>query len=214
MASVARLRREERKQETHAELVSAAARVFAQRGFHGASVDQIAAEAGFTTGALYWHFKNKEELYLAVYETYVRERIAELAEISERQGDLVTRAREAADQWMRKARSNPEFLALSLEFIVHAWRNPEMAEAFATRDAAVPLALARRLRKEAKAAEIALPLPAEELALALRELGAGLAFLTLSDPDAVRDGLYGDVVSLFLELLINEARKRKLGHAS
>src|SRR5207302_7686721 len=57
--------------ETRAELLSAALRVFAQRGYPQAGVDEIAAEAGYSKGALYWHFPSKE----AVLEALVEERI-------------------------------------------------------------------------------------------------------------------------------------------
>jgi AcrR family transcriptional regulator len=196
-----RSRREERKAETRAELIGAAARVFARRGYHGASIDLIAAQAGYTRGAIYWHFSGKDDLFLAVYETYAATRVRELEEISSKGGDLVGNARAMADQWMARARATPEFLALSLEFIVHAWRNPKLGRAFANRDAAVPGAIGRMLTEQAAAEELALPMPAEELALALRELGAGLAFAALPDPQLIREDLFGDVVALFFELL-------------
>jgi len=48
-----RLSRNERKAQTRAELIDAAARVFARRGYHGTTVDDVAEEAGFTKGAFY-----------------------------------------------------------------------------------------------------------------------------------------------------------------
>src|SRR5580698_257040 len=59
---------ERRRQQTREYLIEAAARVFAERGFHGASLDQVAAAAGFTKGAVYSNFKNKEDLFLALLE--------------------------------------------------------------------------------------------------------------------------------------------------
>src|SRR4051794_13248429 len=122
-------RREERREETRAELVEAAARVFARRGFHGASIDQIAREAGYSTGAIYWHFEGKDDLFLAVYEAYTAARLREWGEVQARaEGDLPRRARAYADQWMERLRADPDFLVLSLEFLVHAWRNPPLRE--------------------------------------------------------------------------------------
>src|SRR3989442_11650236 len=79
-----RSRREERKEETRAELVAAATRVFASRGFHGASLQEIAREAGYSTGAIYWHFSGKDDLFLAVYEAYATTRVREFEEIHAR----------------------------------------------------------------------------------------------------------------------------------
>jgi AcrR family transcriptional regulator len=200
--SAARSRREERKEETRAELVEAAARVFARRGFHGASIEQIAREAGYSTGAIYWHFDGKDDLFLAVYEAYAATRVSEWSEIHDRaEGDLPQRARAYADQWMARLRSEPEFLVLSLEFLVHAWRNPPLREAFGHRAAFGRLALARLLQEQADARGLDLPMPADDLAAVLRELGSGLGLAKLADPDSIPDRLFGDFVEQFFKLV-------------
>src|SRR4051795_5347107 len=64
-------------------LLTAALRVFARRGYRDAGVDEIAAEAGYSKGALYWHFAGKEELLTALLEERIdvpmRDRFALLA---------------------------------------------------------------------------------------------------------------------------------------
>src|SRR5580704_14433973 len=65
---------ERRRQQTRDHLLAAAAQVFAERGFHGASLDEVAAVAGFSKGAVYSNFKNKEDLFLALFKAnYDRE---------------------------------------------------------------------------------------------------------------------------------------------
>src|SRR5271168_2584331 len=65
---------ERRRQQTREHLLAAAAQVFGERGFHGASLDEVAAVAGFTKGAVYSNFKNKEDLFLALFKAnYDRE---------------------------------------------------------------------------------------------------------------------------------------------
>ncbi|UFR05200.1 MULTISPECIES: ScbR family autoregulator-binding transcription factor [Streptomyces] len=54
--------KQERAARTRAALIRAAAEVFAESGFAGASVSRIAERAGLTLGAVYFHFKSKEEL--------------------------------------------------------------------------------------------------------------------------------------------------------
>ena len=49
-------------------LLSAAEQVFARVGYEKAQVEEIAVAAGFSKGALYAHFKSKEELFLALYK--------------------------------------------------------------------------------------------------------------------------------------------------
>ena len=70
--------REERRAATRTELLDAAARVFARRGFHNASVNDVAAEAGYTSGAVYSNFRNKDELFVAAFEHHVARQIREV----------------------------------------------------------------------------------------------------------------------------------------
>src|SRR5215469_1395854 len=60
---------ERRRQQTREYLLAAAAEVFADRGFHGATLDEVAAVAGFTKGAVYSNFKSKDDLFLALLES-------------------------------------------------------------------------------------------------------------------------------------------------
>jgi AcrR family transcriptional regulator len=204
-----RSRREERKEETRAELIAAAARVFAHRGFHGASLQEISREAGYSTGAIYWHFQGKDDLFLAVYESYATTRVREWEEIhTSAEGDFAQRARAYADQWMERVRREPEFMVLSLEFLVHAWRNPQLREAFGHRLASGRLALARLLEEAAQADGIQLPMGPDRLATALRELGSGLGLAKLADPGGIPDRLFGDFVELFFGLLADQPKDR------
>jgi AcrR family transcriptional regulator len=196
-----RSRREERKQETRDELIAAAAKVFAHHGLHGASIEQIAQEAGYSTGAVYWHFKGKDDLFLAVYETQAAARVRDIDSFREHtEGELPQRARAYADQFMARLRKDPEFMILTLEFLVHAWRNPPLREAFGHRIAWGRLAAARILEEETQRTGYELPMPAQELATVLRELGVGLGLAKLADPDAIPDRLFGDFVEKLFEL--------------
>jgi AcrR family transcriptional regulator len=199
-----RSRREERREETRAELIAAATQAFASRGIYGASLEQIAADAGYSTGAIYWHFKSKEDLFLAVFEDYARTRVGELTEIYER-GDP---PRTSADQWMARSAADPSSLVLAMEFTVYAWRNPALLAQLADRMAAVRLAVGRFLEQQGALDGIELPLSAQGIGTVLRELGVGLAFAKLIDHDAFPDELFGDFVELFFELLAESPRAR------
>src|SRR6478736_3610296 len=78
-----RLTRKERQERTRSHLLEAAGAVFARRGFAHASVDQVAAEAGYTKGAFYANFASKEELFF--------EFAAHAARSEEFRGELVAR---------------------------------------------------------------------------------------------------------------------------
>src|ERR671930_1297178 len=73
-----RLTRKEKQAHTRMCLMRAAAKVFAKRGLQQASIDEVAEEAGYTKGAFYANFKNKEELFLAMLDERFAERLAEV----------------------------------------------------------------------------------------------------------------------------------------
>lgn len=57
--------------QTRERLVAAAARLFNRFGYHGTDSNRIAHEAGYSTGTFYKHFRDKREIFLAAYETWV-----------------------------------------------------------------------------------------------------------------------------------------------
>ena len=59
---------DKRRELTRRHLLDAAAGEFARQGFHGASLDAVAAAAGFTKGAVYSNFSSKADLFLAVID--------------------------------------------------------------------------------------------------------------------------------------------------
>lgn len=199
--------RAERQARTRAELLSTATGVFARRGYDGASVEEIAAEAGYSHGAVYSNFASKADLFLAVFEDYMAGRARELAATQVGLGEeapLEARARALADQWMERFAADPESFLLHMEFIAHAGREPELAERFGTRSAALREAIAQYIGHYQREADVELPLPPDDLALVLRALGIGLAVEALVSPAAVRDDLYGD----FVEQLVGLLRER------
>jgi AcrR family transcriptional regulator len=203
-----RSRREERKDETRRELIASAMKVFVERGFHGASLEEIARAAGYTTGAIYFHFGGKDELFLAAFESYALTRVDEIGDVYERaSGPLPQVARAFADHWMARHAADPRFMVVALEFFVHSLRHPHLRAALADRQAAVRLALGRIVEQETRAAGLDLPMPAQDTATALRELGIGLTMAKLLDPDAIADSLYGDFVELFYELALGRERQ-------
>jgi AcrR family transcriptional regulator len=196
--------RTEKQARTRAGLLATAAKVFARRGYNGASVEEIAEEAGYSHGAVYSNFDGKADLFLAVLEEYMAERARELAatqaELSE-DAPIELRARALADQWMRRFAKDRESFLLHMEFVAHAGRNPKLAERFGTRSAALREAIATYIAHYQQLEGIEAALPPDELALVLRALGIGLAIEALVSPGAVREDAYGDFVELLVKLL-------------
>src|SRR3954467_4830915 len=75
------LSRAERREQPRDDLIAAADRSFVGGGFHATSLDQIAASAGYTKGAVYSNFASKEDLFFAVYERRADAAAAQMEEL-------------------------------------------------------------------------------------------------------------------------------------
>lgn len=201
MASKQRLTRAAKQAQTRTQLIAAAASVFARRGFQAATIEEIAEEAGYSHGAVYSNFAGKEDLFLAVFEQYMSERVAEVAHASEIEGSFAERARAGADQWMQRFADDRDTFLLHLEFMIHAARNPHLSKQLGRRMATLRLEIERQLSSREARSGGALPLPAADLALVLRALGIGLAVEALNQPGELDTRLYGDFVALVAGLL-------------
>lgn len=175
--------------------------MFARQGFQAATVEEIAEEAGYSHGAVYSNFAGKEELFLAVFERYMTQRIDEVARATEIEGSFAERARAAADQWMQRFTEDRATFLLHLEFMIHAARNPRLGKQLGQRMAALRLEIERRIGDREAETQSTLPLPAADLALIMRALGIGLAVEALNQPGETNTRLYGDFVALIAHLL-------------
>jgi AcrR family transcriptional regulator len=122
-----RLTQAEAKEQTRRRLLGAAARVFAQKGFAGASLEEISELAGYTTGALYHHFANKEQLFLELLRTGWSIRNVQWVEaVSRVFEDQTTDPFDALSRFVieRSDRDN-EREPLQGEIWLYALRNPE-----------------------------------------------------------------------------------------
>lgn len=120
---------ERRLERTRAALIASARHVFATRGFEGASLDEIADAAGYTRGAIYRHFADKEDLFFAVSDAVNTEVLDTFAEeLDLEAGATLDDNRLAAATWMKALAGNREIWALNLEFSLYQYRNPAVQE--------------------------------------------------------------------------------------
>ncbi len=204
-----RLSREEQRALTKARLIASARIVFARRGFHQALLEEIAEEAGYSTGAIYANFDGKEDLFLAVLDDHVAARVRAVEQAVSEASTPAQRARAGADDWMRFLREDHDWYRLFIEFWSYAQRDLELRARVATRFAAFPKANAELIEAGARNVGIALP---EGLANAagtlFTALADGLALMKLLDPEAVPDELFGDALAALYQL-ITQANQRR-----
>ena len=192
----ARMTREQSKANTRERLLAAARGAFASSGFHGASVEEIASRAGFSTGALYSNFDGKEDLFLVLMEREINEHAREISEAVRERASVAERATGGARQWMAMIEREPELLLLFMEFWAYGVRDARVRPKVAARFAQVRRMLTKLIEDAVREFELELEMPAEQLAVAIDALADGIARQKLADPHAVPDELMGTVLAL------------------
>jgi AcrR family transcriptional regulator len=200
-----RLTREQSRANTRERLLAAARAVFARNGFHGSSVEEIASEAGYSTGALYSNFEGKEDLFVALMEREIDEHAQEIASAVREQASISDRAAGGARQWMAMIEREPEALLLFMEFWAYGVRDARVRPKVAARFAQMRRVLTGLIADGVRDFDLELTIPAEQLAVAIDALADGIARQKLADPDAVPDELMGDVLALLLSSVTRPA---------
>ena len=177
-----RLSRAESQARTRELLVSTARELFLRDGYHATSLEKVAESAGFSKGAVYSNFRNKDELCLVVLDMINAEEIeSALADV----GRAATLEEGIAgfQRWAEHRLGDESWTSLEVEFVLHSRRDPELRAKVAKRNKAMRDSIARLL--DARVGELAgRPLmPTEDIAAALLSLGIGLAIQRVVNPD-------------------------------
>lgn len=124
MTRIGKSKHQVRTEETQAKILDAAQAVFSEQGFEKTQLEEVAARAGFTRGAIYAHYASKEDLFLALMEQrvltkFIRIRLAIEAEpvIGKRPGIF--------KDWIATQAGDHTWGTLMLEFKLYALRRPE-----------------------------------------------------------------------------------------
>ena len=179
-----RLSRAEQNDRNRALLLAAARRVFLERGYYAATLDQIADEAGFSKGAVYSRFASKADMFLALLEDRIAERAARNAQLA---GELAGTGNFAAllDLAERAERGAPGWRLLVTEFRVHAARDPELNRRYAALHARTVDGVARMFAEISKENVESLPFPPRLMAELWLAIETGRALEQITDPDAL-----------------------------
>jgi len=189
-----RLSRAEAKARTRERLLDSASRIFAEKGFGGATLEEIAEAAGYSTGAMYANFGNKEQLFLEVVAAHrsraAARRIEQATEILDEAlasnadpFDALTR------MFANAADRDRELAPLQAEFWLYAVRNPAAKQVIADSlsgqvDELEPV-VARALQRFGASPDTA----PREVTVVVLALFQGLARRRRLDPAAVPDDL-------------------------
>jgi AcrR family transcriptional regulator len=193
-----RLTRAERSAQTRAQLMASARQLFLRRGFHAASLELVAEEAGFTIGAVYSRFGSKADLFLAILDEHIDRIVAEVATVAATDQPIGARAELLAGHRMALLEREREWFPLVLEFWSHAARDERLRREFAGRHERLVGAYAGLIEADYARLGLPLPLAPEVLARAVVAMGNGLALERLADPGRVPEGLLSTMAVAFL----------------
>ena len=176
-----RLSRAEQNERNRALVLEAARRVFLASGYHAATLDEIADEAGFSRGVVQSRFGNKADLFLALLEERIAERAAQNARRAEglagAEGMRVLREHAA-----RRNRAELDWGLLLIEFRVHAARHADLARRYASLHARARQALAGVITGMYERAGQPPPSGPEEMAQMILTVEAGIRVEQAADP--------------------------------
>ena len=192
-----RLTRKQRQEHTRHCLLEAAARVFARRGLMQASVDEVAADAGFTKGAVYANFGSKEELFLEMLDVRFAQRLAEMDRALSTDEPPEAQARAAGIDFVNYLGGDPEWARLFFEAALHAGRDEAFRAKLQSRNRAMRERMAQLLQERAEAGGFDPGIPFDQLAAMILAMANGVAFERFVEPEAVSDDLFALMLELF-----------------
>jgi AcrR family transcriptional regulator len=175
--------RQERRERTRAELLDAARRAFLRDGFHAASLDGIAEDAGYTKGAVYSNFASKDDLLVAVLEGHFSARVEAYEQLIFSTDGIEDAYRAVARYWHDANAREPEWSRLVVELLAHASRNDQLRRTVREiRERALDR-IAGFVDRLAELHGVEYTIPTREVARGSGALNRGLAVEQLLAPD-------------------------------
>ncbi|WP_439947396.1 TetR/AcrR family transcriptional regulator [Streptomyces sp. BBFR109] len=141
-----------RRPLTRAALTDSALALFTEKGFHATSISDIVERAGLTRGAFYSNYRDKEELFLALYDAHTERLLSELREAATAprpepgsgtdsasgtgsgSGSGVHPVMQLHERVTGRTPQERQWFMVSMEFTLHAARHPEVARALAVHE--------------------------------------------------------------------------------
>ena len=196
-----RLNREESQARTRELLIEAARSEIVKKGFALASVRDIADAAGFSQGAFYSNFADKEAILLELVQRHQTEERARIeGSLTRAKGDAAS-AMEAIEKWSATVNADPGFAVLAIELQLQALRSPTFATAYNELNRKHRRALGVLVTALFKLFGKEVPGDPAEIATGFIALGRGMALMS-GDGEARRSG---QMIVTFLKALIASA---------
>jgi AcrR family transcriptional regulator len=198
---------DQRKQATRRKLLTSATQVFAEKGYSGASIEQISDVAGLSRGAFYAHFEDKNALFHAVLDDMVDQIQQFAADVDSQAGpDVLLRAMTNVN--VGHSRVDPTWFQLYSEFRSHALRDPATRTRLAKHYRRLRAVIAKVIDAQFDALQLQPPMSATDLAALVLAVDEGLAIQRGVDPRAIRRELFIEILATLFQASAALARDR------
>jgi AcrR family transcriptional regulator len=173
-----------KRARTRKRLIEAAAAVIAEKGFDRASLEDIAALAGMTRGAVYGNFKNKEELFLALIETHWKPIIPPLKAGASLKEQMHIVGKTVAGV----AKERRKYAAIATAFQLYTLTHAPMQAKLTEKNAAAYRWIEKELVKVIPPKS--LPMPAKQFVRVLDAVTTGLLFTYFQTPELMTEDVF------------------------
>ncbi|MDV6014063.1 TetR/AcrR family transcriptional regulator [Haloechinothrix sp. LS1_15] len=178
---MSRLTRAESQARTREQLVATAKELFLAEGYWATSLEKVAEAAGYSKGAVYSNFRNKDELCLAVLDAIHAEQASRIGRAIAGKHTLEDLL-DGFERWAEETIGDQRWTALEVEFATNVRRDERLRDELARRDLAIREGLAELITSSLEEFDVELPMPADDVATALLSLGIGLGVQRAIDP--------------------------------
>ena len=199
-----RERQAERTRATRRRLLDAAKRIFAQDGFEAARLEDIAAVAGYTRGAFYANFESKEDIFFALLEEWVNERIESITSDLRQHSDPEAKLAALRTHYAGLAKDR-RLVLISMEFKLFALRHPEAHTRLRSRHRRIRASFGELFAEIMNALGRGTPVDYPAASACLSALSQGLLLEHLLDPKTLSDDDVRRVLGLFFDSIFQAA---------
>jgi AcrR family transcriptional regulator len=188
--------------EVRRRLLDAAYLVFAERGYEGAGLERVADVAGFSKGAVYSNFANKDELFYELIAARIDERAEAVRAASAGRAvdagpdDTETAARLAGRELREMGEADPAWQMLFIEFWLRCARSEGLRARLAEKRRGMRIKIAELVEAQASSSGFSISRGESlDLATTVLALSNGLGIEGLIDPEAVGPELFGEILA-------------------